>query len=40
MSRLEIKMANRSFENVSQLRYLGMIVTIQNSIQEEISVKI
>jgi glucose-6-phosphate 1-dehydrogenase len=33
---LEIKIANRSFENVSQLTYLGMTVTNQNLIQEEI----
>jgi hypothetical protein len=32
----DIKMANRSFENVSQFKYLGMIVTNQNLIQEEI----
>jgi hypothetical protein len=31
----DIKIANRSFENVSQLKYLGMTVT-QNLIQEEI----
>jgi hypothetical protein len=31
-----IKMANRLFENVSHFRYLGMIVTNQNFIQEEI----
>jgi hypothetical protein len=30
------KIANRSFENVSQLKYLGMTVTTQNLIQEEI----
>jgi hypothetical protein len=32
----DIKMANRSFENVSQFKYLGMTVTHQNLIQEEI----
>jgi hypothetical protein len=32
----DIKIANRSFENVSQLRYLGTTVTNQNLIQEEI----
>jgi hypothetical protein len=31
-----ITIANRCFENVAQFRYLGMIVTIQNLIQEEI----
>jgi hypothetical protein len=31
-----IKIANRSFENVSQFKYLGMTVTNQNLIQEEI----
>jgi hypothetical protein len=30
-----IKIANRSFENVSQFRCLGMTVTNQNLIQEE-----
>jgi hypothetical protein len=32
----DIKIANRSFENVSQLKYLGLTVTNQNLIQEEI----
>jgi hypothetical protein len=32
----DIKIANRSFENESQLQYLGMTVTNQNLIQEEI----
>jgi uncharacterized protein YabE (DUF348 family) len=32
----DIRIGNRSFENVSQSRYLGMTVTNQNSIQEEI----
>jgi hypothetical protein len=31
----DIKIANRSFENVSQLRYLGTTVTSQNFIQKE-----
>jgi hypothetical protein len=30
------KIANRSFENVSQFKYLGTTVTDQNFIQEEI----
>jgi hypothetical protein len=30
----DIKIANRSFENVSQFKYLGMAVTNQNLIQE------
>jgi hypothetical protein len=33
---LDIKVANRSFENVSQFKYLGTTVTNQNLIQEEI----
>jgi hypothetical protein len=32
----DIKMASRSFENVSQFKYLGTTVTNQNCIQEEI----
>jgi hypothetical protein len=32
----DVKIANRSFENVAQFRYLGMSVTNQNLIQEEI----
>jgi hypothetical protein len=31
-----IKIANRSFENGSQFKYLGTIVTNKNLIQEEI----
>jgi hypothetical protein len=32
----EIKTGNRSFENVSQFKYLGMTVTNQHLIQKEI----
>jgi hypothetical protein len=32
----DIKIGNRSFENVSQFKYLGTTVTNQNFIQEEI----
>jgi hypothetical protein len=32
----DIKIANRSFENVLQFKYLGTTVTNQNLIQEEI----
>jgi hypothetical protein len=31
----DIKIANRSFENVAQFKYLGTAVTNQNLIQEE-----
>jgi hypothetical protein len=31
-----IKIANRSFENVSQFKYLGTTATNENLIQEEI----
>jgi hypothetical protein len=33
----DIKITNRSFENVSQFKYLGTSVTNQNVIQEEIN---
>jgi hypothetical protein len=32
----DVKIANTSFENVSQFKYLGTTVTNQNLIQEEI----
>jgi hypothetical protein len=32
----DIKIANRSFENVSQFKYLGTTITNQNLIQDEI----
>jgi hypothetical protein len=32
----DIKIGNSPFENVSQFKYLGTIVTNQNSIQEEL----
>jgi hypothetical protein len=32
----DVKIANRSFENVAQFKYLGMTVTDQNLIREEI----
>jgi hypothetical protein len=31
----DIKIGNRSFENVAQFRYLGTIVTNENLLQEE-----
>jgi hypothetical protein len=31
-----VRRANRSSENVAQLRYLGMTVTYENSVQEEL----
>jgi hypothetical protein len=36
----DIKIANRSFENVSQLKYFGTTVTNKNLIQEEIKKKL
>jgi hypothetical protein len=36
----ELKIAKRLFENVSQFKYLGMIVTNQNLIQEEIKMRL
>jgi hypothetical protein len=36
----DIKIGNRSFENVSQFMYLGTTVTNQNLIQEEIKRKL
>lgn len=35
-----IKMANRSFENVTKFRYLGMILINQNLVHEEIRSKL
>jgi ribosomal protein S2 len=32
----DIKIANRCFENMAQFRYLGMTITNQNLVQEEI----
>jgi sorting nexin-29 len=36
----DIKVGDRSFENVSQFKYLGMTVTSQNFIQEEIKMRL
>jgi methylthioribose-1-phosphate isomerase len=36
----DIKIANRSFENVSQFKYLGTTVTDQNLIQKEIKTRL
>jgi hypothetical protein len=36
----DIKIANRSFENVSQFKYLETTVTNQNLIQEEIKTRL
>jgi hypothetical protein len=36
----EIKIGNRSFETVSQFKYMGTTVTNQNLIQEEIKRKL
>jgi hypothetical protein len=36
----DIKIGNKSFENVSQFKYLGMKVKNQNLIQEEIKRKL
>jgi hypothetical protein len=36
----DIKIANRSFEIVIEFKYLGTIVTNQNSIQEEINMEL
>jgi hypothetical protein len=36
----DIKLANRSFENVVQLKYLGMTVIKQNLIREEIKMRL
>jgi hypothetical protein len=35
-----IKVGNRSFENVTQLKYLGTTVTNRNLIQEEIETRL
>jgi hypothetical protein len=36
----DIKIANRCFENLAQFKYLGMTVTNQNSIPEEIKMRL
>jgi hypothetical protein len=36
----DIKIANRSFENVAELKYFGMTVTNHNFIQDEIKRKL
>jgi hypothetical protein len=36
----DIKIANRSFENVAQFKYLGMTLRNQNLIQEEIKTRL
>jgi hypothetical protein len=36
----DIKIANRSFENVAQLKCLGMTATDQNLIHEEITIRL
>jgi hypothetical protein len=35
----DVKIANRSFENVAQFKYLGTTVTNQNLFQEEIKMR-
>jgi hypothetical protein len=35
----DIKIANRSFENLAQFKYLGMTVTNQNFIQEKMEIE-
>jgi hypothetical protein len=32
----EVRIANRSFENATQFKYLGTTITNQNLVQEEI----
>jgi hypothetical protein len=36
----DIRVANRALENVSQIKYLGTIVTNQNIIEEEIKMRL